>query len=103
MKYYSATKGNETLSQATMWVNLENIMLGTSLVVQWLRLWASNAGGSGLIPGWGTKILHAMKYDQKKEKENIMLSEGSQIKKATYCMTPFTWNAQNKQIYKDRK
>ena len=33
---------------------------GTSLVVQWLRLHASNAGGDGLIPGWGIKIPHAM-------------------------------------------
>ena len=31
---------------------------GASLVVQWLRFSASNAGGMGSIPGWGTKILH---------------------------------------------
>lgn len=31
---------------------------GTFLVVQWLRLWTSNTGGTGLIPGWGTKIPH---------------------------------------------
>ena len=29
--------------------------LGTSQVVQWLRLHASNAGGMGLIPGQGTR------------------------------------------------
>ena len=34
-------------------------ILGTSLVVQWLGLRASTAGGTGLIPGQGTKILHA--------------------------------------------
>ena len=28
---------------------------GTSLVVQWLRLCAPNAGGPGLIPGQGTR------------------------------------------------
>ena len=28
---------------------------GTSLVVQWLRLHALNAGGLGLIPGQGTR------------------------------------------------
>ena len=28
---------------------------GTSLVVQWLRLCASTAGGTGSIPGQGTK------------------------------------------------
>ena len=27
----------------------------TSLVVQWLRLHTPNAGGLGLIPGWGTR------------------------------------------------
>ena len=36
------------------------INMGTSLVVQWLRFCVSNAGVSGLIPGWGTKITHAM-------------------------------------------
>ena len=40
-----------------------NIWQG-SLVVQWLRLWATNAGGAGLIPGWGTKIPHALQRDQ---------------------------------------
>ena len=29
----------------------------TSLVIQWLRLCVSTAGGIYLIPGWGTKIL----------------------------------------------
>ena len=28
---------------------------GTSLVVQWVRLRTPNAGGPGLIPGWGTR------------------------------------------------
>ena len=32
---------------------------GTSLVVQWLRLSSSNAGGVGSIPGWETKMPHA--------------------------------------------
>ena len=32
-----------------------NAFLGTSLVVQWLRLCAPNAGGPGLIPGQGTR------------------------------------------------
>ena len=30
-----------------------------SLVAQWLRLHASTVRGVGLIPGWGTKVLHA--------------------------------------------
>ena len=38
--------------------------LGTSLVVHWLRLCASIAGGAGLIPVQGTKIrmLHSMTH-----------------------------------------
>ena len=42
-----------------MWIK------GTSLAVQWLRLCASTAGGMGLIPGQGTKILHAAQHSQK--------------------------------------
>jgi len=34
-------------------------ILGTSLVVQWFRFCAVNAGGVGLIPGQGTGIPHA--------------------------------------------
>ena len=43
-------------------------MIGTSLAVQWLRLCTSTAGGTGSIPGQGTKIPHAMQCNQKKEK-----------------------------------
>ena len=32
---------------------------GIPLVVQWLRLHASTAGGTGSVPGRGVKILHA--------------------------------------------
>ena len=39
-------------------------LLRTFLVVQWLRLRASNAGAVGSIPSWGTKILHAEQYSQ---------------------------------------
>ena len=38
---------------------------GTSLVVLWLRLRASTAGGMGSIPGWGTKIPHAKQRGKK--------------------------------------
>ena len=44
--------------------------LGTSLVVQWLRLHTSPVGGEGLSPGWGTKIPHTTWHGQKKKKEN---------------------------------
>ena len=39
--------------------------LGLPLVVQWLRLHTSNAGGTGSIPGQGTKIVHAAQHGQK--------------------------------------
>ena len=43
-----------------LFTTIKNKMNWTSLVVQWLRLHASNAGGrGGSIPGWGTKILRA--------------------------------------------
>ena len=38
----------------------------TSLVVQWLRLCVSTAGGPGSIPSWGPNILHAKRCSQKK-------------------------------------
>ena len=39
---------------------------GTSLVVQWLRLRASTAGGAGSIPGRGIKMLRAAKKKTQK-------------------------------------
>ena len=42
---------------------------GASLAVWWLRLHASAAGGrgaTGLIPHWGTKILHTAAVQQNK-------------------------------------
>ena len=41
---------------------------GFSLAVQRLGLHASTARGMGLIPGWGTKMPHAMQHRQKKKK-----------------------------------
>ena len=38
---------------------------GTSLVVQWLRLCAASAGGTGSVTGWGTKIPHATWHNEK--------------------------------------
>ena len=42
---------------------------GPSLVVQWLRLWASTTGCMGAIPGWGAKILQARQPKKKKKKK----------------------------------
>ena len=38
---------------------------GTSLVVQWLRLFASNAGSTYSIPSWVNEIPNAMQHRQK--------------------------------------
>ena len=38
------------------------------MTVQWLRLCAHIAGGVGLIPGWRTKIPHAVRCGPKKKK-----------------------------------
>ena len=54
--------------------------LRTSLGVRWLRLCTSTAGGTGLILGQGTKILHATWHGQKikkkkdKKKKSLVLS-----------------------------
>ena len=50
-------------------------MEGTSLVVQWLRLCASNSGGTGSIPGQGTKSPHAAWHGQKKKKKKKLKIE----------------------------
>ena len=47
----------------------KDMTLGEFLVVQWLELHASTAGDMGLIPGQGTKILHAVQRGQKKKKK----------------------------------
>ena len=45
---------------------LVKMIPGTSLVVQWLGLYASTAVGTDLIPHQGTKILQATWHGQKK-------------------------------------
>ena len=47
----------------------EQQRMGTSLVVQWLRLCTFPVGGTGSITGWGTKIPHARWWGQKKKKK----------------------------------
>ena len=48
-------------------------MRGDFPAIQWLRLCASNAGGMGSIPGWGTKVPHAVQPAKKlnKTEQNI--------------------------------
>ena len=49
--------------------HLEHLYYRISLAVQWLRLRASTAGGSGSIPGQGPKVPHAKGQSQKKKKK----------------------------------
>ena len=44
---------------------------GTSLTVQWIRLHASEVGGTGSIPGQATGIPHAARCGQKENSKNI--------------------------------
>ena len=52
-------------------VSPKSIRWGTSLVVQWLGHYASTAEGTGSLPGWGTKILHATQCGGKKKKKLV--------------------------------
>ena len=49
------------------WVLLSDcvfrLVVGTSLVVQWLRICGSNAGSMGSIPGQGPEITNATQLD----------------------------------------
>ena len=62
---------------------IKALMCGTSLVVQWLRLHVSTAGGVDSIPSLGTKIPHATQHGQKKKKSidlfNLSVSNMSQF------------------------
>ena len=72
---------------------LQKAILGTYLVVEWLRLHASTAKSMSLIPGWGTKILHATQHDQEKQTNKTYALTESQIHvyykqillKVTFC------------------
>ena len=66
------------LGTAGLFHRLLEAVRGTSLVVQWLRLCASNAGGTGLILDWGTRNSHAIRCtprSHKKEKEEAVRVE----------------------------
>ena len=56
---------------------------GLPLLAYWLKLCAANAGGTGSIPGQGTKIPHALQCSQKIEKKKR--------KKETNAMEEVTW------------
>ena len=43
------------------------LIVGNSLAIQWLGLGTSTVVSMGLIPGQGSKILHAVQHGQKKK------------------------------------
>ena len=61
MFVHSFIHGAETVGQR----HTQTPVVGTSLVVQWLKLHISTAGDMSSIPGQGTKIPHAVQHDQK--------------------------------------
>ena len=50
-------------------------------MVQWFRLSAYTAGGTGSIPGWETKIPHAMLCGQKRKNRITQLKIKKKKKK----------------------
>ena len=65
------------------------LMRGTSLVVQWLRLCASNSGDTGWIPNLGTKILHAAGYASPPRKKNKIREKIDQARNASLKINLF--------------
>ena len=59
--------------------------IGVSLAVQWLRICASTAGGTGSFPGWEAKILHATLPKTQKQKG----STNSRVTIAFFCLRTF--------------
>ena len=65
MEFYTAIRNNEILPFATTWMDLEGFMLNEISQQDFpggpvVKNLPSNAGDPGSIPGWGTKIPHAM-------------------------------------------
>ena len=50
-----------------------NCHVGDSMVIQWLEIHTSTAGGRCSIPGWGTKILHATSMAKKQTNKETCL------------------------------
>ena len=54
--------------------------VGASLACQWLGPWASTAGGTGLIPGWGTNPTSPAAWPKEKKKQQEKKQESMQLK-----------------------
>jgi len=61
-------------------IYIQTAIWGLPWQVQWLRFHTSNAGGVGLIIGWGTKIPHAMGPPKNKQKKQLQLCPPSWVK-----------------------
>ena len=61
-------------------------------MVQWFGLCVSVAGGKGLTPGQGTKILHA-KWQKKNMKERINITPPLDLRDISSSIHPITYNA----------
>ena len=80
--------------------------LGDSLVTKWLELCPSIAGGMGLIPGQGTKILHTVWHVQKKSRSALLYLKWISNKALLYStgtllnvMWQFEWEGSLKNGY----
>ena len=61
-------------------------MEGNSLEVQWLEVCAFTAGGTGLFPGWETKILQALRQGQKKKKKRVVHGDTIEMYNALHLL-----------------
>ena len=69
-EYYPVIKKNNAVLYGLYRISSKDVVF-IDLVVQWLRPCDPNAGGTGLISGQGTKILHTVQHHQKKKKTDI--------------------------------
>ena len=67
-------------------------IIGTSLVVQWLRIHLPMQGAWGLIPGWGTKIPHAARPLNPHREPTCHKENPLHTKEKNYCLSSAQWN-----------
>ena len=60
--------------------DLKKLRTENSLAVQWLGLCTFIARALGSIPGWGTKIPHALKHNRKQKARSSKQPEGHIVK-----------------------
>ena len=66
---------------------------GKSLAVQWLGLRASTVevGRTGMIPGWGTKVLQTLLCGQTKQNKKIEMRGKKQLARPVLGGKELTW------------